>query len=88
MLKRCLVINPKDNVCVLLEKADARDVINAGGTEIRLAQAIEMGHKAAIRDLKAGDSVYKYGEEIGYMLEDLAAGGWIHNHNMGCRRGK
>ena len=30
----------------------------------------------------------KYREEIGYMLEDAPVGTWIHNHNMGCDRGK
>ena len=88
MRRRSLIINPKDNVAVLLEKANALDSINVNGTEIELTQTIEFGHKVAIHDLKAEDPVYKYGEEIGYMLADTAEGGWIHNHNMGCRRGK
>jgi len=88
MRRRSLIINPLDNVVVLLEKADVHDVIEVNGTEIELTQAIEFGHKAALRDLKTEDSVYKYGEEIGYMLEAIPKGGWIHNHNMGCRRGK
>ena len=88
MRRRSLIINPKDNVAVLLEKADAQDSIEVNGTEIKLSQEIDFGHKAAIRDLKTEDSVYKYGEEIGYMLTDISKGGWIHNHNMGCDRGK
>ena len=27
-------------------------------------------------------------EVYGYMLEDAPEGTWIHNHNMGCDRGK
>ena len=88
MRRRSLVIDPKDNVAVLLEKAETRDSIEVNGTEIKLAEEIGFGHKAAIRDLKAEDPVYKYGEEIGYMLTDISKGGWIHDHNMGCRRGK
>ena len=88
MRRRSLIIHPKDNVAVLLEKADAYDIIEANGTEVELTQVIEFGHKAAIHDLKAKDKVYKYGEEIGYMLEDMPKGGWIHNHNMGCQRGR
>ena len=49
---------------------------------------VEFAHKVLIRDLKAGDPVIKYGEEIGYMLVDAPKGTWIHNHNMGCDRGK
>lgn len=88
MRRRSLIIDPKDNVAVLLEKADKQDTIEVNGAEIELSQPIDFGHKTAIRDLKTEDSVYKYGEEIGYMLEDIPKGGWIHNHNMGCRRGK
>jgi len=88
MHRRSLIIDPKDNVAVLLEKADAQDSIEVSGAEIKLTQAIDFGHKAAIQDLKAEDPVYKYGEEIGYMLVNISKGGWIHNHNMGCRRGK
>ena len=88
MLRRSLIINPKDNVAVLLEKADAGDKIESGGCEITLLEAIDFGHKAALCDLAAKENVYKYGEEIGYMLAAVPKGGWIHSHNMDCRRGK
>ena len=88
MLRRSLVIDKRDNVAILLEKADAGDKIEVAGTEFALKQAIEFGHKVALGDLKQEDSVYKYGEEIGYMMTAVAKGDWIHNHNMGCRRGK
>ena len=88
MYKRSLLIDPRDNVAVLLEKAEKHDKIEVNGTEIELVQAIEFGHKVSLQDMKAEDSVYKYGEEIGYMLQDISKGDWIHSHNMGCRRGK
>ena len=53
-----------------------------------ICEDIEFAHKACIKDLKKGDPVYKYGEEIGYMLADAPKGTWIHNHNMDCDRGK
>ena len=58
------------------------------GEEIVLPGDVEFAHKVCIRDLKAGEPVIKYGEEIGYMLVDVKQGTWIHNHNMGCDRGK
>lgn len=87
-MKRLLVINDKDNVGVLLEKAVAGDECNYNGTTVKVLEDIEFGHKIALKDLKKEDIVYKYGEEIGHALEEIAAGKWIHNHNMGCRRGK
>ena len=87
MVKRSLLIDEKDNVAVLLENASAKDLIEVAGKRIELREDISFGHKVALCDLAAEDNVYKYGEEIGYMLKSIQKGGWVHNHNMGCRRG-
>jgi hypothetical protein len=89
MLKRSLVIDPKDTVAVLLENAQKGDTVKApDGGEITLLQDIEFAHKVAIIDYGARQPVYKYGHEIGYMAEATPKGTWIHNHNMLCDRGK
>ena len=42
-----------------------------------------------LEDAKKGDTVKTPdGEEIGYMRADAPKGTWIHDHNMGCDRGK
>jgi len=48
---------------------------------------VEFANKVSFLDQKKGDPVIKYGEEIGYLLEDTPAGSWIHTHNMDCDRG-
>lgn len=88
MLKRILVINQKDNVAVLLQPGEKGDTVKIENKEIVLNEFIEFGHKVAIKEFKAEDVVYKYGEDIGYAMVDIPKGAWIHNHNMGCRRGK
>lgn len=88
MLKKLLVMNEKDNVGVLLEDSRVGEFCNYKDEEIKILENIQFGHKIALRDFSKEDIVYKYGEEIGYALEDIAKGQWIHNHNMGCRRGK
>ena len=55
---------------------------------VAMLQDVEFAHKVNVVPLKKGDKVIKYREEIGYMLEDAPVGTWIHNHNMGCDRGK
>ena len=63
-------------------------MINPADSVVCVLEDVEFAHKVCIRDLKAGDPVIKYGEEIGYMRVDAPKGTWIHNHNMGCDRGK
>lgn len=88
MQRRSLSIHAKDTVAVVLENAFAHDTILTPAGEIELLEDVEFAHKIACRDHKAGDPVIKYGEEIGYALVDIPKGTWIHNHNMGCDRGK
>ena len=89
MVRRCLVINPeKDTVAVVLENAFKGDTIETPRGVITLLEDVEFAHKVATVDYEAKQPVYKYGEEIGYMKVAVPKGTWIHNHNMGCDRGK
>lgn len=40
------------------------------------------GHKVALRDIKKGENVIKYGYPIGHALEDIKAGEHVHTHNI------
>jgi len=56
---------------------------------VRLAalQDIAMGHKIVLVSLGVDQPIVKYGEEIGRAGAAIQAGGWIHLHNVICRRG-
>ena len=88
MLRKSLMINPTDSVVMLPEDGKKGDTVQTVKGEITLLEDIEFAHKVLIVDLKKDEPVIKYGEEIGFMLQDAAAGTWIHNHIMGCERGK
>ena len=88
MKKKLLVIHSRDNVGVLLEKTEAGDTCTHGQKNIQILENTEFAHKIALVDIPADANIFKYGEEIGYALADIKKGQWIHNHNMGCRRGK
>ena len=88
MLRRSMMIFPEDSVAMVLEDAQKGDVIETPRGRVELLEDVEFAHKVAVEPLKKGQPVIKYQEEIGYMLEDAPAGTWIHNHNMGCDRGK
>jgi len=47
---------------------------------------IPIGHKVALSDLKAGDTVMKYGEDIGKMVGDAGTGEHVHTHNCKTKR--
>ncbi len=61
-----VIINEKDSVGICLD-----------GTN-----EIPAGHKYALRDIKAGEYVIKYGEIIGKATADIKAGEWVHTHNV------
>ena len=88
MLRRSLIIDPKDTVAVLLENAKKGDTVEIPGGTITLLDDIEFAHKAAIVDHVPKQPVYKYGHEIGYVENAVPRGTWIHNHNMRCDRGR
>ncbi|WP_422484956.1 UxaA family hydrolase [Gudongella sp. DL1XJH-153] len=88
MFRRILILKPKDSVAVLLEEGNTGDSITLENSDIELLEPISFAHKVSIVDLKKNDPVYKYGVQIGYALEDIPKGSWIHGHNMGCDRGK
>ena len=88
MVRKFLIIDPKDTVAVLLEPALKGDVIQTPEEDITLLDDIEFAHKVALVDFAPKQPVYKYGVEIGYMAYAIPKGTWIHSHNMHCDRGK
>lgn len=77
-MNNLFIINEKDTVAVAL-----RD-LKAGYTEkgITLKSNVPFGHKVLLKDTPAGHDIIKYGCRIGYVMEDLFAGDYIHSHNM------
>jgi altronate dehydratase small subunit len=49
---------------------------------IELVEHVPLGHKVAARRLTVGEQVVRYGVPIGSMTADVAAGGWVHTHNL------
>ncbi len=75
-------INKDDNVAVALKPIAKGTSIDVAGTMVTTIEDIPQGHKFAIKPVKKGDAVIKYGFRIGYAQEDVEVGGWIHTHNL------
>jgi altronate hydrolase len=49
---------------------------------LAIGQKIPAGHKFALRSLAAGQEILRYGCRIGVASVPIAAGDWIHTHNL------
>jgi (2R)-sulfolactate sulfo-lyase subunit alpha len=50
------------------------------------ANDIPIGHKLAIKALAAGDTVIKYGVDIGRVVAPIRTGEHVHVHNLKTKR--
>jgi len=53
---------------------------------VRALQDIPMGHKVAMKAMEAGDTVYKYGVDIGKAVAAAKVGEHAHVHNIKTKR--
>lgn len=75
-------INDIDNVAVALQELPKGSIVTCGDIEVETLSDIMQGHKIALRDIKEGESVIKYGNPIGIAKADIKKGEWIHTHNI------
>ena len=54
--------------------------------EFTAASDIPIGHKLAIKPMKAGDTVIKYGVDIGKVVVDIGKAEHAHVHNIKTKR--
>src|SRR5438874_6522912 len=75
-------LRPNVNVAVAARHLAEGMEIQSDGIALRLSQRVGMGHKLALRDIKKGEAVYKYGQIIGFASQDIPAGSHVHVHNV------
>jgi (2R)-sulfolactate sulfo-lyase subunit alpha len=88
-----LVHNKKDTVGVIVVEGlkagtQMMGVNTANNSTLRLKSKanIPIGHKVALTDIKNGDTVWKYGQDIGKAIADIPKGGHVHVHNLKTKR--
>jgi (2R)-sulfolactate sulfo-lyase subunit alpha len=55
-------------------------------TNVVAKQDIPIGHKVALRDMAVGDTVIKYGIDMGKVVKPISAGEHAHVHNIKTKR--
>ncbi len=53
---------------------------------LKSLDAVPLGHKIAIREIKAGDTVLKYGHDVGRAVANIGKGNHVHVHNLKTKR--
>ncbi len=88
-----LVHNKADSVgVVVVEDADAGKELVGWIMEtdetitVKALDAIPLGHKVALADIAEGDTVIKYGHDIGKAITGIGKGRHAHVHNIKTKR--
>jgi len=53
-----------------------------GWPDVVARERIEMGHKMAIRPIARGETIFKFGQPMGFATQAIQAGDWVHSHNV------
>jgi (2R)-sulfolactate sulfo-lyase subunit alpha len=88
-----LVHDRNDNVGVVVVEnlapgTDMLCVVTEDNSEFRapVNHEVPLGHKVALRDLAVGDTVIKYGQDIGRVVASIRKGDHVHTHNLKTKR--
>lgn len=90
-----LMLHPNDDVAVVIKAISKGDGVTyvTDGREVTMTAVddIPIYHKVAIRSVRRGGNVLKYGEVIGYATADIGTGNHVHTQNLsdlGMRAGE
>jgi (2R)-sulfolactate sulfo-lyase subunit alpha len=93
MMIHCVLHDPNDSVAVVVVEG-----VKAGMTltglildenrtlSLPCLQDIPIGHKVALKDMATGDTVIKYGIDIGKVVARITRGQHAHVHNIKTKR--
>jgi len=79
---RLLMLAPGDSVAVARQPIAAGEKLRLAGREIVLGSALGFGHKLAVKAIKPGEKIVKYGAPIGSASQAIAPGEPVHVHNI------
>jgi (2R)-sulfolactate sulfo-lyase subunit alpha len=92
-IPQLLVHDKKDTVGVVVieglkANTDMLCVVTHDDSSFKLKSKMDVpiGHKVALNDIKKGDTVIKYGQDIGKAVADVKKGEHVHVHNLKTKR--
>ena len=88
----CVLHDPNDSVGVVVEGVKAGTTLTGlildedRTISLSCVQDIPIGHKVALKDMATGDTVIKYGVDIGKVVKPIRTGEHAHVHNIKTKR--
>ena len=89
----CVLHDPRDSVAVVVVEGVTAGqkltglILDENRTiELDCRQDIPLGHKVALQDMAVGDTVVKYGVDIGKVVQPIRKGEHAHVHNIKTKR--
>ena len=80
-----LAIRLHENDNVVIARADLPIGAKLEREGLTVRSQVQAGHKVAARAIKLGEPILKYNVTIGFAAADIAAGTFVHSHNMEFR---
>ncbi len=77
-----ILLHPEDDVAVARVPLSAGQEIVAGTRRVAVREEIPVGHKVALRGLRPGEAIRRYGQIIGRICRPIEPGGHVHTHNL------
>ena len=88
-----IIHDEKDNVGVVViettkkgQNCSAWIMENDKTVKIQSIDEIQLGHKIAMVDLNEGDTILKYGHDIGKVVKSIKKGEHVHVHNVKTKK--
>jgi (2R)-sulfolactate sulfo-lyase subunit alpha len=88
-----IIHDEKDNVAVVVvectktgQECSAWIMENNKTIKVSAITEIPLGHKIALVDLKEGDTILKYGHDIGKVIKPVKKGDHVHVHNVKTKK--
>lgn len=79
---RVIRVHPRDDVAVAVDALEPGDRVAVGDANVDVRDPVPAGHKIALRAVRAGEEIHKYGWPIGRATAAIEAGAWVHAHNL------
>lgn len=81
-LRNFIKINSQDNVAVSLVEIEKETAVIIEGKQIIIKEVIMQGHKFSLCNILKGETIVKYGYQIGIAKETILQGSLVHTHNI------